>query len=449
MRASVTPGRCLHARPSGGADTFEPTPSPVAETAPVTVSFELTPRQRDLRARARAVARDVLRDARAAERLPDAEQRFLATRPAYERLIAEGFLRACLPTGVGGDNESLIDTAVLVEELFAENGSVALTLLGTVLGLQPVVVGGSPEQQKRLLAPFLDTTGASLAAFCSTEPGGSANAASPPPGEGVRTQATRVHARWVINGRKKWVSSATGWQRDGADLLCVVCRTDPDAPPERAISIIAVEKPATGVVLDRVIDSLGYRAHLLTEFTLQEVTAPEGNLLGAEGAGLRLSGASFAGASALVGLMGVALMRAAFAHALHFARTEHRGGTVPIIAHQAVGYALADAKTSLEAVRSLSLRACWAVEAGHPGAAELAHQAKVFGSETAVRVITDLMRVVGVDSYDSLDPLGALLQDALALPIFAGGNLGVRRRALHALLQSPDFDPLTTTKDLT
>ncbi|HUR74735.1 MAG TPA: acyl-CoA dehydrogenase family protein [Sporichthya sp.] len=413
----------------------------------MTVSFELTSRQRDLRVRARHVAREVLRDARPADRLPDPEERFRATRPAYERLIADGFLRACIPTSAGGDNESLIDTAVVLEELFAENAGIALTLLGTVLGLQPVLAGGTPEQQKRLVAPFLETTGAPLAAFCSSEPGGSANAAAPPPGEGVRTRAVRTGDGWVIDGRKKWVSSATGWDRDGADLLCVVCRTDADAPPERAISILAVEKPAAGVVLDRIIDSPGLRAHLLPEITLRDVPTPAENLLGAEGGGLRLSGASFAGASGLVGVMGVALMRSAFDHALRFARTEHRGGTVPILAHQAVGYALADAKTSVEAVRSLSLRACWAVDACDPGAAELAHHAKVFGSETAVRVITDLMRVVGVDSYDDgRDPLNGLLQDALALPIFAGGNLGVRRRALHALLQSPDYDPLTTSE---
>jgi nitroalkane oxidase len=420
----------------------------VADTAPVTLDFALTPRQRDLRARARRIARGPLRDLKTAERLPDPEQRFLATRPGYEQLIAGGFLRACLPTAVGGDNESLADTAIVVEELFAENGSIALTLLGTVLGVQPVLVGGTPEQHKRLLAPFLDTSGTPLAAFCSSEPGGSANAAAPAPAEGVRTRAVRADGRWVINGRKKWVSSASGWEREGAELLCVVCRTDADAPPERAISIIAVEHP-TGLVLDRVIDSPGYRAHLLPEVTLRDVSAPEENLLGDEGAGLRLSGASFAGASALVALMAVALMRAAFDHALQFARTDRRGGPVPILAHQAVGYALADAKTSIEAVRSLGLRACWAVDNKHPGAAELAHHAKVFGSEAAVRVLTDLMRVVGVDSYDNADPLGGLLQDALALPIFAGGNLGVRRRALHALLQSPDYDPLTTSEDLT
>jgi butyryl-CoA dehydrogenase len=410
------------------------------------MSFELTSRQRELRSHARTLARSVLRDARDAERLPTAEERFRATRPAYEQLVAAGCLRACIPTAAGGDNEGLIDTAVLVEELFAENPSVALTLLATVLGVQPVVTGGTAEQQKRLLAPFLSTTGAPLAGFCSTEPGGSANPAAPPPGEGVRTRAENVGGQWVINGRKKWVSSATGWQGDGADLLCVVCRTDPEAPPGGGISVIAVEQPA--VTLDRIIETPGFRAHLLPEFTFTDVPAPGENLLGDAGGGLKLLGGSFLGPTALVGMMGVALMRAAFAHAWEFARAERRGGAVPIIEHQAVGYALADAKAGIEASRALSLRAVSAVDAGHPAAGELASHAKLFGSETAVRVITDLMRVVGVDSYDVLDPLPGLLQDALALPLFAGGNLGVRRRAVHALLQSPAYDPLAASEGI-
>jgi hypothetical protein len=57
-------------------------------------------------------------------------------------------------------------------------------------------------------------------------------------------------------------------------------------------------------------------------------------------------------------------------------------------------------------------------------------------------VITDLMLVVGVDSYDHEAPLGRLLQDALALPILAGGNIGVRRRQLHSMLKRPDYEPL-------
>ena len=77
-----------------------------------------------------------------------------------------------------------------------------------------------------------------------------------------------------------------------------------------------------------------------------------------------------------------------------------------------------------------------------PAADELAIQAKIYGSETAVRVIIDLMRVVGIDSYDHEAPLGRLLQDALALPSFGGGNMGVRRRQLHNLLKRPDYDAL-------
>jgi nitroalkane oxidase len=330
----------------------------------------------------------------------------------------------------------------LAEEFYSVNASITLTMLGTVLGLLPILVGGTPEQVGRLLKPFLTKRGTPLAGFCATEPGGSANAAAPSPGEGVRTVAERKGDNWIINGQKKWVSSATGWDRKGADVLCVVCRTDANAPPERAISVIVVERPAPGVVFERAIDSVGHRAHLTPLFRFDNVSTPRNNLLGEEGNGLALTAASFTGTAALVGILGVALMRAAFDFALHFARIERRGGIRPIIEHQAVGYALADAKIAIEAVRYLSWRACHAFDMQSRAADELAIQAKIYGSETAVRVIVDLMRVVGIDSYDDEAPLGRLLRDALALPIFDGGNMGVRRRQLHNLLKRPDYDAL-------
>ena len=53
--------------------------------------------------------------------------------------------------------------------------------------------------------------------------------------------------------------------------------------------------------------------------------------------------------------------------------------------------------------------------------------------------------IVQGKSYDLADPLNGLLQDALALPVFGGGNLGVRRRGLHALIQSAEYDPLASS----
>ena len=400
------------------------------------IDFRLTARHRELQLQSRQFAREVLSRALKAEALPTAEERFAATRPAYEAMIAAGFLRKCIPLSAGGENVALIDTAIMVEELYAVNASVTLTLIGTVLGLLPLLIGGTEEQRGRLLPPFLKQAGAPLAGFCATEPGGSANAASPPPGDGVRTTATLRGERWIIEGRKSWVSSATGWDRKGADILSVLCRTNPDVPPERGIS---------GLVFERAIDSVGHRAHLLPQFNLRQVSVSRDNVLGSLGGGLALTAACFTGAAALVGVFAVALMRAAFEFTLDFARTERRGGIHPIIEHQAVGYALADAKTAIEAARCLCWRACQAVDVQSPGAQELAIEAKIHGSETAVRVLTELMRVVGIESYDHALPLGRLLQDALALPLFGGGNIGVRRRQLHAILKRPEYDPLTTS----
>jgi nitroalkane oxidase len=154
--------------------------------------------------------------------------------------------------------------------------------------------------------------------------------------------------------------------------------------------------------------------------------------------------AHFTPTAALVGVFGLAKMRAAFEFALDFARTQTRAGLVPIIDHQAVGYALADAKGAMEAVRYLSWKACHALDAGSPAAAELALHAKIFGSETAVRVVTDLMRVVGIESYSHENPLAGILQDVLAYPLFDGGNMGVRRRQLHTMLRDPGYDPSAT-----
>jgi nitroalkane oxidase len=415
----------------------------------MSIDFTLGDNQRRLRREARQFAEDVLSGVHAATHdLPRPTERFVATRPFFERLVAEGFLRKCIPVSVGGDCAGLVDVAILAEEFYAVDANVSLTMLSTVLGLAPLVVGGTPEQHRRFLPPFLATTGAPLAAFASTEPGGSANLGSPPPGEGVRTTARRVGDSWVISGQKQWISAATGWDGQGADLLTVVCRTDAEVEPSRGISIIAVPRPDSGLIFEHAFDTLGHRAHLTPRFRLDEVRVPDGNLVGREGGGIQLASESFVGGVALVGIFGVALMRAAFQFALSFAKRERRGGIQQIIQHQAVGYALADAKTTIEAARALSWHACHAIDTAAPGALELAIHAKVFGSEAAVRVIADLMRVVGIDSYDHELPLAGLLQDAIALPLFAGGNIGVRRRQLHALMLDPTYDDLATLEGL-
>jgi nitroalkane oxidase len=409
------------------------------------IDFTLTPQQLELRAAARDFAANVLTDVGPATRnLVTPEQRWAATKPFYEQVIADGWLRRILPAPAGGECQGMVDLALVAEEFIAVDVNVSLTLFAVTLGLTPLMLAGSPEQVRSHLPRFLQPGGAPLAAFAFSEPHGSANYDAPAPASGLRTTAVLDGDEWVINGTKKWVSSAGGWDGEGPDLLAVVCRTDPAAPPEEGLSVLLVPGPVEGLVVEESLDLLGHRAHQTPVISFHDVRVPRGSVLGEPGSGRRIVAQSFLPTAALVGVFALAKMRAAFEFALGFAKTEHRGGAAPVIEHQAVGYALADAKGAIEATRYLAWKACHALDTGSPAAAELALHAKIFGSETAIRVITDLMRVVGIESYSHASPLGEILQDALAYPVFDGGNMGMRRRQLHALLADPGYDPSTT-----
>jgi butyryl-CoA dehydrogenase len=406
------------------------------------IDFTLTAEQRELRLAARDLAAKVLTEVGPATRhLGTAEERWRATRPIYEQVVAAGWLRRILPEPVGGECRGMVDLALVAEEFGAVDSNVSLTLFAVTLGLTPLMAAGSPEQLAEHLGPFLAAEGAPLAAFAFSEPGGSANWDAPAPAEGVRTTAVLDGDEWVLNGAKRWVSSAGGWDGHGPDLLAVVCRTSTDASPDEALSVILVPGPTEGLVLEESLELLGHRAHQVPSVTLRDVRVPRRHILGGPGAGRAIVTGSFVPTAALVGVFALAKMRAAFEFALEFARTQRRAGAVPIAEHQAVGYALADAKGAMEAVRYLCWKACHALDTGSPAAAELALHAKIFGSETAVRVITDLMRVVGIESYSEQNPLAEILRDALVYPLFDGGNLGVRRRQLHAMLADPGYDP--------
>ena len=106
------------------------------------IDFRLTASQRELQLRSRKFAKEVLSPAIEAESLPTPEERFAATKPAYEAMIAAGFLRKCIPLSAGGESTGLTDTAIMVEELYAVNASVTLTLMATFLGLLPLLIVG-------------------------------------------------------------------------------------------------------------------------------------------------------------------------------------------------------------------------------------------------------------------------------------------------------------------
>ncbi|KAL2192274.1 acyl-CoA dehydrogenase/oxidase [Corynascus similis CBS 632.67] len=424
------------------------------------IDFHLGSSEAATRAAAAGFAQNVLKPARA-EYLKHQEhqKRFQATKPAYAAAVQGGLLKGQISPTHGGSGGSLVEAAIMVEECYAVEPSAALTIFATGLGLTPLNIAGKPEHAP-FLEPFLSGEGAPLASLVFSEPGGVANALEKG-APGFQTTARREGDEWVINGEKMWATNCAGWDFGGCDLACVVCRdvtttpidNDPGNPKDRVMIILVTRAdldrngPGAFEVL-RHVPTPGHTSVSGPHVRYTNVRVPAKNVLCQPGEGAQVAFASFDASAVLVGAMGVGLMRAAFESALEFARSDARGGAVPLLERQAVADLLSGVKMQTEAARALTWKAAHAMENG-PGdynaRRELALAAKVYCSEAAVKACTDVINAVGVTAYDSDRPFAELLNNAIVLPIFDGGNVGIRRRHLQQLMQSPTYDAWAAT----
>ncbi|MDI9893185.1 acyl-CoA dehydrogenase family protein [Rhodococcus sp. IEGM 1381] len=396
--------------------------------------FELSPEQQKLRDTARQFADDHLYPlAESVKKATDPFERALLARPVFEKAVAAGFLKGLIPAPFGGSATNGVDTAIFIEEFACASPDFTISLAGPTLALAPVIEAGTPEQIKRFVAPFLADTGSPVAAMAYSEPGGSANFDAATTAEGTRTTAVIDGDHWVLNGEKMWASHLGGWDDAGPDIT--------------GLSIIVVEREhlSTGFSVLEHLDLPGLKGCLTSRVKFDNVRVPLGNLIGEQGQGADLTRNAFLASGASIASFSVAAMRQAFAAAYAFAVREKRGGAVPIIDHQAVADVLTDCKGKIEATRLLAWRALDAAASRHPSALELALHAKIFGSETAVDVITDLIKIVGVESYNPQMPLMGYLEDALAYPVIEGSNSGVRRRQMHELMRTSEWNPLSAS----
>ena len=424
------------------------------------IDFSLSSEQAAVSQNTRAFAAALLKDARAKyAALPNGPDRFQSTRPILEQATALGFIKGFIPPALGGTSGSLVDACLAVEELHAVEPSVALTILANGLGLTPLIHGGSPEQHQEFLAPFLNGTGSPLASLVFSEPGGSANYFEPG-GKGMQTTATfdASTQEWILNGDKIWATNCAGWDFKGADLQVVACRsstpesasTQTSNPPSESAMLLLVTRAlidrnrADAFTVIRHMETPGHTACSGPHIRFTDLHVPTSHVLAPPGtpAAQNLIQATFTISAATVGAMSVGVMRAAFDCAYNFARTHNAGGsTVSLLDRQSVADLLIDVKMRVEAARTLTWKAAHALQSRHRGAEELAFEAKIWCSEAAVRCCTDAMKVVGISSYSQEFPLQTYMADALVLPLFDGGNVGMRRRQVQNLFLAEGYEP--------
>ena len=411
------------------------------------IDFTLSPEQKALQAGARAFGKEVLSRVHGViTPILKPEDRFFATQPFYAQMAKAGFVHALFPKEFGGSGMSTLDFALAAEELTAVDINVPTTLLGTGLGMEPILGFGTDEQKRKWIGEILEKPEERIAAFAFTEVTGGSNFDCPDPTAGVQTFARREGDEWVISGKKHYTTNGSGFDAKGSHLMTVVCRTDPTKPPAESLAVIVVPGAAKGVEIVSYLDTAGHRAVVSPRIHFNEVRVPAGNMLGKPGDGAAICQHAFSWTAALIGAACTGVMRHAFDIAFQFAKTDKRSGNVPVIEHQNAGYMLADLKMRIEAARYLTWKACHQLDITDRRSDELAIMTKIYSSELCVQVVYDAMRLVGVDSYTDLSPLSGLMQDALCFPLYDGGNMGVRRRQLHRKFKAPGYEAMASAE---
>ena len=413
------------------------------------INFNLSPEQLATQESTREFAQKVLLPVRdKVDAAPNDWEAFLAGREAYREFARAGFARSFIPTEYGGGGSSMLDFAISSEELAAVEVNIPTTVLGNGLALNPVITFGTDQQKRQFLTPFVeDTEGDLLGAYAFTEVDGGANFDSDDPRAGVKTIAKLEGDEWVINGQKHYTVNGTGWDKRGAHLFAVVCRTDPNNGARESLAIIMVPGNTPGIKILDVYDKMGARPIVAPRVHFENVRVPRANIIGKPGDGIQMVSVAFSWTAALIGAAAVGLMRAAFDEALEAALTDKRGGSQPFIVHQGPAYLLADIKMRLEACRYLSWKACQYFEETGGLAEELAIMAKVYCSETAVQAVYDAMRVKGINSYiKQFSRMDLLMRNALVMPLYDGGNVGIRRRQLQQIFMQPGYNSMLAVR---
>lgn len=365
------------------------------------VDFELTSEQTSLRDMARKFARGEMAP-KAAEcdrtsRFPD---------EVYRKAWELGLMNLNVPTELGGSGLSLFDQCLIVEELAYGCAGMTTSIIANCLALEPILLGGTEELKKRVLAPFCGTYG--LASFCLTEPGGGSDAGA------LTTRARKSGDGYVLTGEKCFITNAPH-----ASLYTVFATVDPSLK-HKGVSAFVVPRNVSGVVPGKDEEKMGHRASSTSTVRFEDVRVPTGDRLGAEGDGFPLAMRTLDQTRTPIGALANGIAQSAIDHATAYALRRHTFGK-PIAEHQAIAWKLAEMASRLRAARLLTWSAAWTIDHGAPGTLE-SSIAKTFASDAAFWIADEAIQIHGGYGYMKEYPVEKLLRDAKLTQIYEGSN---------------------------
>ncbi|MGB3210114.1 MAG: acyl-CoA dehydrogenase [Desulforhopalus sp.] len=366
------------------------------------MNFELTEEQNLIRGMVREFA---VAEVAPTAKIRDEEERFDRAL-MFDRLGELGLTGIVFPEEYGGGGADYISYAIAVEELSRVCASTGVTLSAHLsLCANPIYLFGSEGQKQQFLTPL--ATGVKMGAFGLTEPSAGSDAG------GTKTTAFREGTQWILNGTKIFITNG-----GEAESYVVFARTDKDAKKHHGISAFIVDKGTPGFSFGKKEQKLGIRSSPTLELIFDNCSIPGENLLGEEGQGFKIAMKTLDGGRIGIASQALGIAQGALDVAINYAK-ERKQFDTPIGTFQGVQFQLADMATQTEAARLLVYSAAHKASSGR-SYSQASAMAKLMASETAMKVTTQAVQILGGYGYTRDFPVERMMRDAKITEIYEG-----------------------------
>jgi len=344
-------------------------------------------------------------DAELAPKVDEYEHESRFFRDELRTLGRAGLLSLPFPEEWGGGGQPYEVYLQVIEELAGVWTSLAVSVSVHSLACFPLAEYGTDEQKARWLPGMLG--GALLGAYCLSEPAAGSDAAS------LTTRAVREGDDYVVSGTKAWITHG-----GVADFYDLMVRTSDDGA--RGISCLLADGDVPGLSSGTPERKMGATASRTAQVLLDGVRLPSDRLIGAEGQGFPIAMAALDAGRLGIAACAVGLAQAALDVASSYAKQRRQFGRA-IGDFQGIQFLLADMATQVSASRALVLEAARRKDRGLPFGIEAA-KAKLLATDTAMRVTTDAVQVLGGYGYVQDFPVERFMREAKVLQIVEGTN---------------------------
>ncbi len=365
-----------------------------------TLNFDLGETADLLRASVRSFSDDAI-----APRAEEIDRTNAFPRDLWPRLGEMGLLGITVEEEYGGSGMGYLEHTLAMEEISRASASVGLSYgAHSNLCVNQIRRNGTEAQKQRYLPKLI--TGEHVGALAMSEPGAGSDVVS------MRTRAEKKGDRYVLNGTKMWITNGPE-----AETLVVYAKTDPGAG-KRGITAFLIEKGFKGFSTAQKLDKLGMRGSDTCELVFEDCEVPEENVLGQEGAGVRvlMSGLDYERLVLAGGPIGI--MQACMDIVVPYVH-ERTQFDQPIGTFQLMQGKLADMYTTLNATKAYVYAVAKACDRGETTRKDAAG-AILYAAEKATWMALEAIQALGGNGYINEYPTGRLLRDAKLYEIGAG-----------------------------